>query len=863
MQLTSLLITPDLREPAQARCEVAPPRRGRWRVVLGPTRVEALRKAIVLVLLIYGLSCPGLLAGQPEGELSGTRTVENSGALTAIAPQPRRTAKGNLVLEWTGVKDVLYRATVSRDAQGRQVLRRYLTPDSRVDLRGIQNFLEPGHTYFWWVETIPADGLPVVIGPRQSFIAEARQRAADRAQIAPTSPVPALPLAALIANRTPEPNSTVGDVRPALTVEFRAPLDAARLVLIVDDTDVTALLRVNGARINYTPVGNLGDGVHMVGLAFGAAAESWEFVVQRGAGGAGNASGGGSGSGKPDNGAESARAQSGAQVLARISWSRQSIPDSDANFLSFTRQTTLRDGPWRAAINGLGLLNSILPPGWDQVSADRFNDYFFQLAGGGNRWGVNLRFGLVAAELFTGSQFITMSAQEGTEAALRTPAGTFAYYGNTTEMPLGGAGAVFRRELTGASWTAPLPKRRAELRLMWLSARDAQPLSNTGVSLNGNLFTTQGPLDRVDSGDVYEGALFQMRFSPKWVWSSEFVWVHNTANSLDATARPLSSHALRTGLTGTLAGIQVSVIYRDVGRGFSSPAVALMNTSGASDRHSVQVSASRPTKKIGTFNLGYNYQASDLSRAERPSLILRNVIAGWTKNFGPKTALAIQAREMRNFSGWFPSQPMGLTLYQQKQFERDLRDRGLNANLTRTVGNVVLTLGGSRAWYRNAIVEGGNLVTTSMLVGANWNRGQFLQLNTNFGVNWATGEKSSVGATRTITASFQPMFTWRRTELSLTPIIGLNQMRTELANGAITSDQLSGQYGGRLSWNMPGAMRFSTLSCEGNFSHDRNYIWGTAFSDARLLVVWTMVWGYNRNLEPARPRAQDQPFRKL
>src|SRR5262249_41095698 len=59
----------------------------------------------------------------------------------------------------------------------------------------------------------------------------------------------------------------------------------------------------------------------------------------------------------------------------------------------------------------------------------RVQDYTGQLAYKQQPWGVGMKFGLLAPDLYTDSQFITTAvARQAVEPQVTTPAGTFSYY---------------------------------------------------------------------------------------------------------------------------------------------------------------------------------------------------------------------------------------------------------------------------------------------------------------------------------------------------------------------------------------------------------------------------------------------------
>jgi hypothetical protein len=107
-------------------------------------------------------------------------------------------------------------------------------------------------------------------------------------------------------------------------------------------------------------------------------------------------------------------------------------------------------------------------------------------------------------------------------------------------------------------------------------------------------------------------------------------------------------------------------------------------------------------------------------------------------------------------------------------------------------------------------------------------------------------EKFTIGETRTITAYIQPTFLWAKRGLQIAPLISVNQGRTLLATDTLTNDTLIGQYGGRLAWTLPGALKFNTLSLQGSYNQNRNTITTLDQRGTQLLVLWTATWGQRK-----------------
>jgi hypothetical protein len=828
---------------------------------------------------------------QPEGELYWTvRAVESSGvarkpaplrrilhfpsgALAAVSAAPGRTAAGNPLLAWQGIAmHVFYRISVSQNAEGTQILRRYLTGDPRLDLRALRGKLVPGQTYFWRVDAVSPDGRVILTGPTVSFMAPAGPEARDfhdrhfvLASLRTSRPgsdgVPAMPdIASQIVSRSPTPDSSVTDAKPAVTIQLKSPVNPMSLALMVDDTDVTSLAEVADTQISYTPALALANGAHSVNLTIGNDATSWKFTVEGqkvppvpGAEGqAGGLQSGTDAEAPPPAAAptktrpaEHAKAVIGPQMQTQVSSNTQWVSGSapDTNAITFGQQMSFQDGKWRVDMNGSGLLNSVLDPQTARLSHGLVNDYVLRTAYDAKPWGVNLRFGVLSPALYLDSQFVTAATpRQGVEFTANTPGGALAYYMNTSDIALGGgSGISFHQRLMGASWQAPLPKKLADFRLMWLSAKDIGSPTTVKYDSQGNPIISTNTFNTPSAGDAY-GGLLVVHLNPQWQWASEYAWSYDNANTQAPGSQRLFGRAWRTGVTGTIRRVVLNVIYRDVGPNFASPANPSLSALSNPDRRGVDSSLSDPTR-IGTFTLGYSFLQSNINDLNLPEQLLHNFTETWSKPLNPTTVISLNSHQTLTLTGTVPAAVLLLLPDQQKQLEPDQRDVGANLSVTHQVGKVALSLGGSRDWFRNNSLTGQNVITSSVLVGANWSGPAYFQLTSNFSVNWVAGDKSTVGGTRSISGYVQPTFIWQRANVQVAPLISVNTIRTELIMGVLTNDTLTGQYGGRLSWTMPSHLKFSTLSMEGNLTRIRDNLTGTEVRDVQMLGLWTLVWG--------------------
>ncbi len=102
----------------------------------------------------------------------------------------------------------------------------------------------------------------------------------------------------------------------------------------------------------------------------------------------------------------------------------------------------------------------------------------------------------------------------------------------------------------------------------------------------------------------------------------------------------------------------------------------------------------------------------------------------------------------------------------------------------------------------------------------------------------------TVGTARNISFNAQPTIVWSRRSLQVSPLLTVTQSQSVLSTGTVTSDTLTGQYGGRLAWTLPGKLKFNTISAQGGYNQNRDNITGVSQPATQLLVLWTAVWGH-------------------
>lgn len=826
----------------------------------------------------------------PEGELYWTvRAVDTSQVPrkafpmrpiyrmpeSSLAPAhalPARTPAGNTLLEWApAFKSGFYFVTISSDNAATYVLRRYLTANPRLDLRAVDAQLIPGTTYYWQADAIAPNGAITLLGPVQSFVAQAGThaallRSASTVLIAslgaPQSLPPQPPPTVQISGQSPAPDSSTNEVQPVISMSFFQPADASGISLMVDGVDITSLAQVSEAKVSFTPPLPLAGGDHTVNLNVGGQATSWKFTVKAPDSSSAPAAPSGTdaeapppaSSVMPTPDAITAAHQAGAksqskrigpsedgQIGINTQWSSGSNPP-DSNAVTAAEHVTYQQGPWHFEVNGSGLLNSVLNPERLRNSRGKVNDYVIQLGNQGTHWGMGLRFGSVSPVLFTDAQFVTApTPRQGLELTLNSPAGAFGGFMNTNDEALGGGSGInFRQKLMGASWQAPLPK-WAQLHVMWLSGQDLGVAATVALDSFGNPYFVPNPTIPRAAGDVY-GGLLNIHLPKTWLWTSEYAISSDNPNIPSSSSTREFGRAWRSGITGQPGKTNVNVAVHDVSPNFGNPANPGLTPASQPNTQGVDAAITQTTAKAGTFGLTYTFLANNHHPTTSDELLLNTFNETWSKPFGPKTTLSLDARQSLTETGTVPLALLHLA--PSVTGAQDVRDISGNINLSCQYGTVTMTAGGTRDWSHNYFFPLSNTITSTINAGANLVTKSFFQLNAQGSVNWVSANGATVGDSRNISGNIQPALVFKRPSIQISPLISVTQAQTVLANGTFTNDTFTGQYGGRLAWTLPGWLKFNVLSAQGSYNQNRNNITGINQQTSQLLVLLTTAWDH-------------------
>jgi hypothetical protein len=428
------------------------------------------------------------------------------------------------------------------------------------------------------------------------------------------------------------------------------------------------------------------------------------------------------------------------------------------------------------------------------------------------------------------------------EVTLHSVAGILGYFVNTNDTALGGGSGInFHQQIMGASYQAPLPK-WAEFKFMWLRASDRGAPTTVGYDSQGNPIILPNPIAPASAGDVF-GALLNLHFEKTWLWSSEYAISYDNPNTSDPASTRAFGRAWRSGVSGQVGKMNANAAYHEVSANFGNPANPSLTQSSQPNLRGVDASATDATR-AGSFGVTYSFLDNNVHPTTTDELRMNSFDESWNKTVHVKTNVTIEARQSLTTTGAVPAALQGLPPDQTGA--QDLRDVSGSVNVSRQIGTVSMNAGATRDWSRNNLTPIADTITSSVNAGVNFATRSFFQLNAQFTANWVAADKQTVGTTSNYTVYVQPAFAWKKPALQVSPLATVTKGKTVMGNNVLSSDTLTGQYGGRVSWTLPGVLKFSTFSAQGSYNQNRNTVAGLDQNSTQLFVLWTATWNHTR-----------------
>ena len=166
---------------------------------------------------------------------------------------------------------------------------------------------------------------------------------------------------------------------------------------------------------------------------------------------------------------------------------------------------------------------------------------------------------------------------------------------------------------------------------------------------------------------------------------------------------------------------------------------------------------------------------------------------------------------------------------------------GIKAAVTHHRKTLTLSLDGTHNWFRDRANTGQNTATTGFSVNSQWQPRTNFQLVASYGINGVNGDPMLAGSNRAMSVFVQPVIVWRHPGFTFIPLLSHNRMSYTLG-GAKTEEMRMTQYGGRVMWQLPRRLRFSTFSLEASMNRVNPSLQAPLQTTPRVLFQWTVIW---------------------
>ena len=244
--------------------------------------------------------------------------------------------------------------------------------------------------------------------------------------------------------------------------------------------------------------------------------------------------------------------------------------------------------------------------------------------------------------------------------------------------------------MMGASWQAPLPKwaqfrRDVAQRARYWRTHYVWASTRMGIRSSCPILSRQSR-----RGDVY-GALLNIHLNPKWLWSSEYAFSRDNANTADPTSKREFGRAWRTGHLRAGGQDECQRVLPRCGREFRQPGQPQPDAGQPAQLARRGFRDYADHDSAGTFGLTYTFLANNVHPTTSDELFLHSFDETWSKPFGVKTNLVVDARQSLTETGTVPASLEGMP--PEQTGAQDQRDVSGNINLSRQIGTVTMSGG--------------------------------------------------------------------------------------------------------------------------------------------------------------------------
>lgn len=624
---------------------------------------------------------------------------------------------------------------------------------------------------------------------------------------------------AQVTGQTPAKGSTVATNQPTVSARWTGAVDAASVMLLLDDTDVTPVSTLSADGITYECPLELSPGEHQVVLSLDGSTTSWAFVVaQTGGGETEVAAGAPEGATAVGDEADTRRRDWSVNAEGTVSFSKDD-PGSEPNTarLQVSGQADIDDGTFFGKATGDIAYRSILeePRSTTQESRN------WLLEGGAHLGRVRPQavIGYTAPRFTDGSQLFSVGfARGGAEASVATPAGGASYYRTVKHSLLGSVGGTLSPDQTVSAFAVDAPEVASGvvLRAIGIKVEDGSAADIVGGS--GNLYGLYGKVPLTNTLNVvFEGARGDY-----------------TADQAGATKKQGYGYLL--GVSGASDTWSYAVNLRSTDAEFQTPANQGFTSGGIADRRGADLEL---RKMLGnaSLSLQVHHQRSGDS-SDSVGAPARE--SGGSATFMAPLSSVISLNLTANLTTTSADADAAASLP-----GADTSARGFSGTLSESVGTLMVSQTFSYQDQRDKLTPTLDQSTTSVGLTANGSVSGNLSVNGNASFTRIDADES-VGTTDQTQLSLEPIWSHSALGLSVQPRLAYNRSKNDLSG----SDDKTDQYQLVVSWTPPRIGAYLSLQLSGDWSRTRSLGVEDGGYARRVMITLNLHWGASGGAMP-------------
>ncbi|HJW94929.1 MAG TPA: hypothetical protein VJ901_15045 [Thermoanaerobaculia bacterium] len=548
----------------------------------------------------------------------------------------------------------------------------------------------------------------------------------------------------------PADGSTIQNPQPRITAQWKGAVKPDQVILLVDNTDLTALATVTPTSVTYDSLIALAPGPHSVALSVAGNINRWTFNVGEAA------------AAEAPVPAETSRGDWVIAPVGTITLVRDATNEAHAQLSALTDLNSKSLTVTNKATGDLALKHDFDTDSTTQESRNWLTD-----AGAhqGTAASEAVRIGFAGPDFFDQAQLLTAGLPRGgIQAKVVVPGGTASYYQTFTSRSAGVVSGLFgpEQKIKAAAFQIPF-NQRWDFRVLALRTDDAPGFTSAGGEGNAlgifARFTIGATLNA-----IFEGA--HGDFKPNF-------------NDFEERQK---GNAYRLGLNGMRGTVSWAFNLRRTEASFINPANRGFTPGGVPDRTGADLTLA---KYFGTSAV--TVQLRHLQDGTTSGLLVPRTretggLVSYTTMFGQHVSLALTGNLTQDKGDEKPE------VFLPKS---DREQSGGTATLAEFFGRLSFSQTLTRQLMRDRVFNLNDQTITSATVTGNGFFNTYFNLG---GVLSSTRSEGSfiVGTTDQTLASVQPAFNIPKLWISLQPRVSYSTSKNDLYPSKTTTEQYQG-----------------------------------------------------------------------